>query len=129
MPVRIEIGPRDLAEGVVTLARRDVRSKDTAPVAGIAGAIGTLLARDPEGLLAEATAFRDARIADVASIDEAIEAGSTGFARIPWELVGDDGEDRLAEHAMTVRCLQTADGAVPEGTDDGPLRAIVARSY
>ena len=47
------------------------------------------------------TAFRDARTADVASIDEAIEAGRTGFARIPWELVGDDGEDRLAEHAIS----------------------------
>lgn len=128
VPVRIEIGPRDLAEGVVTLARRDLRTKDTAPVAGIAGTVGALLDEIQARLLAEATAFRDARIADVASIDEAIEAGRTGFARIPWELVGDDGEDRLAEHAMTVRCLQTADGAVPDGSD-APLRAIVARSY
>ena len=128
VPVRIEIGPRDLAENVVTLARRDARTKDTAPTAGIAGTVTALLEEIQAGLLAEATALRDARTADVTSIEEAIEAGRTGFARIPWEIVGNDGEDRLAEHAISVRCLQNPDGSVPDGLD-GPLHAIVARSY
>ncbi len=128
VPVRIEIGPRDLAESVVTLVRRDARTKDTAPAAGIAATVTALLEEIQASLLAEATAFRDDRTADVTSIEEAIEAGRTGFARIPWELVGEDGEDRLAEHAISVRCLQTPDGAVPDGLD-GPLHAVVARSY
>ena len=128
VPVRIEIGPRDLAEGAVTLVRRDERTKGPAPIAGIAQTVSGLLAEIQGNLLAQATAFRDSRLSDVASIDEAIEAGRTGFARIPWELVGDDGEDRLAEHAISVRCLQTPDGGVPDGLD-GPLHAIVARSY
>ena len=128
VPVRIEIGPRDLAENAVTLVRRDARTKDTAPTAGIAATVTALLGEIQANLLAEATAFRDDRTADVTSIEDAIEAGRTGFARIPWELVGDDGEDRLAEHAISVRCLQTPDGAVPDGLE-GPLHAIVARSY
>ncbi len=128
VPVRIEIGPRDLSEGVVTLVRRDARTKDTAPVAGVAETVAALLGEIQTGLLAEATAFRDARIADVSTIDEAIEAGRTGFARIPWQVVGDDGEDRLGEHAISVRCLQTPEGGVPDDLD-GPLSAIVARSY
>jgi prolyl-tRNA synthetase len=128
VPVRIEIGPRDLAERAVTLVRRDERTKGPAPIAGIAQTVSDLLTEIQANLLAQATAFRDSRLCDVASIDEAIEAGRTGFARIPWELVGDDGEDRLAEHAISVRCLQTPDGSVPDGLD-GPLHAIVARSY
>jgi prolyl-tRNA synthetase len=128
VPVRIEIGPRDLSEGVVTLVRRDARTKDTAPVAGVVETVTALLSEIQTGLLAEATAFRDARIADVSTIDEAIEAGRTGFARIPWQAVGDDGEDRLGEHAISVRCLQTPEGGVPDDPD-GPLSAIVARSY
>jgi prolyl-tRNA synthetase len=128
VPVRIEIGPRDLAENVVTLVRRDARTKDTAPTAGITDTVTALLDEIQAGLLAEATAFRDGRTSDVTSIEEAIEAGRTGFARIPWEIVGDDGEDRLAEHAISVRCLQRPDGSVPDDLD-GPLHAIVARSY
>jgi len=128
VPLRVEIGPRDVGEGVVTLARRDDRTKATAPTAGLASAVVALLDEIQASLLAEATAFRDARTADVASIEDAVEAGTTGFARIPWEIVGDDGEDRLAEHGITVRCLQRPDGTVPDDLE-GPLQAIVARAY
>lgn len=128
VPVRIEIGPRDLAEGVVTLARRDTRTKEPAPVAGVAAAVADLLAGIQAGLLAEATAFRDAHTADVTTIDEAAEAARTGFARIPWDAVGEDGEARLAEQGITVRCLQTPDGDVPDDAS-GPLQAVIARAY
>jgi prolyl-tRNA synthetase len=128
VPVRVEIGPRDVGEGVVTLARRDDRTKATAPTAGLAGAVIGLLEEIQAGLLAQARAFRDGRTADVASIEDAIEAGRTGFARIPWGIVGDDGEDRLAGQGITVRCLQRPDGTVPDDLE-GPLQAIVARAY
>ncbi len=128
VPVRVEIGPRDLKEGVVTVVRRDRRGKEPVPAAGIVGAVGELLGSVQAGLLAEAEAFRDARTETVASIEDAVEAGKTGFARIPWEAVGDDGEDRLAEHGISVRCLQGPDGTVPDDLE-GPLEAVVARAY
>ena len=128
MPVRVEIGPRDLKEGVVTVVRRDRRGKEPVPAAGIVGAVGELLGAVQADLLAEAEAFRDARTATVATIEDAVEAGKTGFARIPWEAVGDEGEDRLAEHGITVRCLQRPDGSVPDDLE-GPLEAVVARAY
>ena len=90
--------------------------------------MGELLEAVQAGLLAEAEAFRDARTATVATIEDAVEAGRTGFARIPWEAVGDEGEDRLAEHGITVRCLQRPDGGVPDDLE-GPLVAVVARAY
>jgi prolyl-tRNA synthetase len=58
---------------------------------------------------------------------EAAVAG--GWARIPWADLGEDGEARLAEHAVTVRCLVAEDGSVP-GADDAPGNvAVVARAY
>jgi prolyl-tRNA synthetase len=128
VPVRVEIGPRDLKEGVVTVVRRDVRGKEPVPAAGIVRAVGDLLGAVQAGLLAEAEAFRDARTESVTTIDDAVEAGKAGFARIPWEAVGDEGEGRLAEQGITVRCLQRPDGSVPEDLE-GPLEAVVARAY
>ena len=128
VPVRVEIGPRDLKEGVVTVVRRDRRGKSPVPAAGVVDAVGELLGSVQANLLAEAEAFQEARTETVASIEDAIEAGRTGFARIPWEAVGDEGEDRLAEEGITVRCLQRPDGTVPEDLE-GPLEAVVARAY
>ena len=129
VPVRVEIGPRDVGEGVVSLARRDQRSKETVPAAGLADRVAGLLEEIHAGLLAEATTFRDSRTAEVGSVEEAAEAARTGFAVLPWSAVGEDGEDRLAEQGITVRCLQRPDGTVPDDPAEGDLRAIVARAY
>ena len=53
-----------------------------------------------------------ARTADASSLDEAVEAGSVGFAGSVWGALGPDGEDRLAAHAISVRCLQRPDGSL-----------------
>ena len=55
VPVRVEVGPRDLATGVVTLARRDSGAKDTVPVAEAAPRVLSLLEHIQGELLAEAT--------------------------------------------------------------------------
>lgn len=69
------------------------------------------------------------RTLDTESQDEAREAARTGFARIPWQLLGPEGERSLADDTITVRCLQTADGAVPDDPDADDVMAVVARSY
>ena len=96
MPVRVEVGPRDLASGVVTLARRDAGTKITVPVAEAAPRVLSLLEHIQGELLAEATARL--RVADgrrSKTVDEAVEAAATGFARLPWAAVGTEGEDRM----------------------------------
>ena len=105
--MRVELGPRDLAEGNATLVRRIVA----------------------EGSGAKTLARREARTADVTTIAEAREAAATGFARIPWDVVGPQGELELAGGAVTVRCLQRADGSLPEHDGEAGLIAYVARSY
>jgi len=129
VPVRVEIGPRDLAAGTVTLARRDTGDKDQVPATEMLGQVQRLLGEIQAALLAGAVERRDAHIAEVGTLDQAAEAARTGFARLPWDVVRGDGEARLAADAVTVRCLQRADGSLPASDDETDLVAIVGRSY
>jgi prolyl-tRNA synthetase len=57
------------------------------------------------------------------------EATATGWARLPWDVVRGEGEQRLASRAVSVRCLVRADGSLPDSEDEDDLVAVVARSY
>jgi len=130
VPVRVEVGPRDLAEGNVTVVTRHRREKENVALGSVAATVATVLATAGAELLAEATAARDARTADATSLAEAMEAGSVGFARVRLGALGPDGEDRLAEHAISVRCLQRPDGSLAQAGDaEDDLVAVVGRSY
>ncbi len=129
VPVRIEIGPRDLADGEVTLVRRDTAEKTQVPAADVVGRIGRLLEAIQADMLAAANAFYDDHTRVVTTIDEAREAAQSGFARVPWADLGPAGEETLAEDGITVRCLQRPDGTVPDSDDEPGLVAVVARAY
>jgi prolyl-tRNA synthetase len=129
VPVRLEVGPRDLADGTVTVARRDTRSKETVSVSGAIELTLALMEQVQANLLWEATERRDSNMPEVTTVDEAAEAAATGFARIPWSVLGEDGEARLAESAVSVRCLQRADGGLPLSDDEPDLVAVVGRAY
>jgi prolyl-tRNA synthetase len=129
VPVRVEVGPRDLATGVVTLARRDSGAKDTVPVAEAAPRVLSLLEHIQGELLAEATARLEKRTAAVETVEEAIEAAADGFARLPWAKVGTEGEDRMRADGVTVRCLRREDGSLPLDDAEPGLFATVGRAY
>ena len=130
VPVRVEVGPRDLAEGNVTLVTRHLRHKQTFARTAVRQEVDGIMARVGPELLAEAAAFRAAHTVDVRTLEEAVEAGGTGLARIRLGALGADGEDRLADKALSVRCLQRPDGGLAEpGDDDADLIAVVGRSY
>jgi prolyl-tRNA synthetase len=130
VPVRVEVGPRDLAEGNVTVVTRHRREKQNVTVGAVAGTVRAILDTAGPELLAEAMAARDARTADAASLEETVEAGAVGFVRVRLGALGPDGEDRLAVHALTIRCLQRPDGSLAEpGDAEDDLVAVVARSY
>ena len=57
------------------------------------------------------------------------EAAQTGFARVPWSVVGTDGEAKLAESAVTFGACSGLDGSLPASEDEPDLVAFVARSY
>ncbi|TQM62214.1 proline--tRNA ligase [Humibacillus xanthopallidus] len=129
IPVRVEVGPRDLAEGAVTVVRRIAGGKTSVPLGGVADVVAGSLDDDHEALYAAALAHRDARTTTVATIDEAAEATRTGWALMPWASLGPEGEASLAETGVTVRCLTLPDGSVPQAEDDPDVIAVIGRAY
>lgn len=128
-PVRIEVGPRDLAAGNAVVVRRAVGGKTPVPIADVVGAVLAALDADQQALYDSALAFREQRTVSVATLGEAIDAAATGWARVPWSAVGVAGEAEANAQSVTVRCLVRADGSVPDSEDEPDLVAILARSY
>jgi prolyl-tRNA synthetase len=129
IPIRIEVGPRDLASGNVTVARRVDGSKTPTPIGDIVGAVTSALKADQARMYDDALAFRDEHTVEVKTLGEAIEAAQVGWARVPWSAVGDAGEKEANGKAVTVRCLTRPDGTMPDSDEEPNLIAILARSY
>ena len=109
VPVRLEIGPKDVQNNTVALARRDVADKSGkqfVPQEGIATTVGNLLNDIHANMLRQATEFRDSSIQDVKSYSElrqVVDAG--GWAR-GWWAGSDDDERRVKEETgATIRCF------------------------
>jgi len=129
VPLRLEVGPRDLQAGRVTLACRHDLSKRPVELSEAPLVVDSVLDCVGAALLEEARSRTEARTAVVASVEEAVEASSEGFALLEWARLGPEGEGRLAEEARSVRCLRRPDGDLPVSGDEADLIAVVARSY
>ena len=130
VPVRVEIGPRDLAEGKVTLVRRDDGSKSPVPRDELKTQVAAALGAAQAALFAQAQELLASRTVEVGSVDEAREAAQSGFARLPMSVVGDEGETALNQAGVTVRCLLGPEDGLPDpdGRDES-LAAVVGRAY
>src|ERR1700682_5397604 len=129
VPIRVELGPRDLAENAALLYRRDTRDKNKVGVDNVVDEVQLLTGRIQMDMLEAATARRDALISDCTTLNRARDVAQTGVARVPWKLVGASGEQDLATSGLTVRCLQLSDGSLPETDDDAGALAYIARAY
>ncbi|OYT70377.1 MAG: proline--tRNA ligase [Chloracidobacterium sp. CP2_5A] len=136
VPLRIEVGPKDVAKRTVALARRDRPGKEGKTLVsrdGLAAVASATLDDIQAALLAKATAFRDANIRDVATYDAFKEAIEIGFARAWW--AGDAAlEQRIKEETKaTLRCipLDQPGGTGPCFMTGRPAatQAIFARAY
>lgn len=121
VPVRVEIGPRDLEKGTVALSRRDVPGKEGKQIVsqeGLADRIAGLLDDIQQSLYDRALRFREEHTVDVASYDELKEAVETGFARAYWAGTTAD-ETRLQEDTKaTIR-------VIPFEQPDKPGRCVM----
>jgi prolyl-tRNA synthetase len=129
VPLRVELGSRDLAAGTASLARRDGQGRAEVPLDGAAVAVNDMLREIQRDQWDDARARLAASTRDVTSVEEAIEAAQAGFARLEWAACGPDGERRLNAAGVSVRCLQTGEGDIPERSDAPGLVAIAGRSY
>ncbi|MDO9131136.1 MAG: His/Gly/Thr/Pro-type tRNA ligase C-terminal domain-containing protein, partial [Anaerolineales bacterium] len=89
VPLRIEIGPKDVEKGSAAFARRDTlragrEGKSFVPQAGIADTVRQMLDDIQASMLTKATAFRDANIHDPKNYDELKEVVANGWAFSWW---------------------------------------------
>jgi len=129
VPVRVEVGPRDLASGQVTVVRRDVQEKRSVALGAVVEEVSQDLAAAQRALFEEALAWQGGRTQPVKTLDEAVEAAAEGFAVLPWDSVGVAGEAELAGGGVSVRCLQAGDGSLAAADDEPGLMAVVAKAY
>ena len=86
VPLRLEIGPKDLEKSQVVLARRDTREKAFVPMEGLTEHVEQLLRTIQDALFARAIAFRDDHTSSTESYDQfkATMDGRPGFVISPW---------------------------------------------
>jgi prolyl-tRNA synthetase len=106
VPVRIAIGPRDIENGTVELARRDTLAKSVIPQKGLADYIKALLDEIQENIYNKALAFRNANTYHVDNWDELVDVleNRGGFAYAYWDGTR-ESEEKIKETKATIRCL------------------------
>lgn len=106
VPVRIEVGNRDLANGVVTVARRDNFTKNTLAIDSLNDAIPALLDEIQKDMLAAARERTNARIIDVDTRDELVDTVNKGnFVRVTWCGDRECEENLKKDTAISSRCM------------------------
>lgn len=145
IPLRVEVGPRDVEAGAVMVARRDQspKEKQSMPLKALVDGAAGILEEIQSNYFREAKAYRDAHIYDNIETFEQMRAFFTpkneekpeihgGFVRAKW--CGDPAtEDLLQELKVTIRCLPlkqsgTKGRCVITGRE-ATLDAIFAKSY
>jgi prolyl-tRNA synthetase len=126
VPLRVEIGPRDVKAGQAVLVRRDTGAKETVPLASFAKRAAALLDEIQAGLMSQARAFLEANIRDAtdyAGFKDILEK-NRGFIRASW--CGDDAcEARIkAETMATIRVIPLDEA---EARTDAPCVACGAK--
>ncbi|MBP9882299.1 MAG: proline--tRNA ligase [Chitinophagales bacterium] len=107
IPIRLAIGPRDLENGTVELARRDTLTKSTVPLQGLEDVIIGLLDEMQLNIYNKALAFRDGMITEVNSFDEfkKVLDEKGGFISAHWDGTPETENIIKNETKATIRCI------------------------
>ncbi|MFH2063208.1 MAG: proline--tRNA ligase [bacterium] len=139
VPVRIEIGPKDVAAGQVVLVRRDTGEKSAVPVDGLADVVTKLLDDIQANLLERARKFRDDNSPQIDDYEELkkffVEENGGGFAYCHWCGRPECDEKAKEETKANIRCLpldrvaESGKCVVCGEESDGQGRVIFAKAY
>jgi prolyl-tRNA synthetase len=137
VPLRLEIGPKDIEKNAVFAARRDTREKQSISMDGLAVRIRALLVEIQAALLARARAFRDDHTSRTASYDEFKKImgmeGRPGFVVSPWCESAQCEAEIKAETQATVRNIPFGQDAPSEPCikcgKPGKVYAWFAKAY
>jgi prolyl-tRNA synthetase len=134
VPVRLAMGGRDLENGTVEIARRDLKTKETVPFDGLTERIVALLDDIQRTIYEKARAFRQEntfRVDTFGQFQEQIEKG--GFILAHWDGTSETEETIKEMTKATIRCIPL-DQEPEEGTDvysgkPSKGRVVFARAY
>ncbi len=135
VPVRLAIGPRDLENGTVEVARRDTLSKEIVAMENVDEHIDNLLSDIQENLYKKAADYRDAHITKADSLEEFkdILENKGGFIAAHWDGTAETEEKIKELTKATIRCIPL-DNPAEEGVDmisgkPSKQRVLFAKAY
>ncbi len=107
VPVRLALGKRDLENGVIEVARRDNKSKETIALQGVAEHVYQLLKDIQRNLFDRAKHYRDEHISEVNSFEEFKEVlnDKGGFVSAHWDGTTETELKIKEETSSTIRCI------------------------
>ncbi|HQC21316.1 MAG TPA: proline--tRNA ligase [Anaerolineaceae bacterium] len=137
VPLRIEIGPKDVQNGTAALSRRDIPGRDGksfAPIAALESSVPALLQTIQNNLLAKATAFRDSHIFEVSDYDSFKQVVSEQGWAYAWWSDDSDNEARIKEETKATLRVYASNPNPGEGVcfysgRKTNKKAYFARSY
>ncbi|MDD3034797.1 MAG: proline--tRNA ligase [Bacteroidales bacterium] len=134
VPVRIAMGPRDLQNGTVEIARRDTLTKESVGQEGLENRIAALLDEIQENIYNKALKFREEntfKVDDYKTFKEKIEEG--GFLMCHWDGTSETEEKIKEETKATIRCIpidaEEEEGFCIYSGKPSKRRVIFARAY
>jgi len=134
VPVRLALGPRDIENGNVELARRDTLEKKILPQEGIAGYIKNLLDEIQENIYTKALNFRNKSTHKVDTWEALLDVldNKGGFALAHWDGTI-ESENKIKDTKASIRCIPL-DGKEEEGKcivsgKPSKRRVLIAKAY
>jgi len=135
VPVRLAVGPRDLENGTVEVARRDTLSKEIVPMENVDTYIEKLLEDIQNNLFTKAKNYRDTHITKVDNFDDFKEVleNKGGFIAAHWDGTPETEEKIKELTKATIRCIPL-DNELEEGVDmitgkPSKQRVLFAKAY
>ncbi|WP_298896933.1 proline--tRNA ligase [uncultured Psychroserpens sp.] len=135
VPLRIAIGPKDLENGTVELARRDTLSKETVSMSELSSTISSLLGVIQDELFNKALNFRDTHITEVDDFEtfKDVLESKTGFISAHWDGTAETEQKIKELTKATIRCIpmdaKTIDGVCVYSGKPSTKRVLFAKAY
>lgn len=136
VPIRIAIGPRDLENGQVELARRDTMEKSFEKLDGLAEKIEETLEDIQKNIFNKAKDFRNQHTTEVSNFEEFVEVleNKTGFISAFWDGTSETEEKIKVETKATIRCIPFSEVDLEGKTDfysgqPAKFKVLYAKAY
>ncbi len=135
VPVRLALGPRDMAAGTIELARRDTLTKEVVPQEGLADRVASLMDEIQQNIFDKALKYREEHITKVDTWEEFLDVldNKGGFVSAHWDGTTETEIAIKDATKATIRCIpldaEDEDGKCVFTGNPSKRRVLFARSY